>query len=85
MFCEFLIDRHGLIGVSNGDTWKHVRKYIGKPRPATKSCSICYEDQCTSMLTCSKCFVDVCVICTTTILENNQGEIPCAFCRNVVG
>ena len=37
------------------------------------------------IITCSKCFIDVCVVCITTILEKNEGEIPCPFCRNVVG
>ncbi len=84
-FCIYLIDRHALISVNVGDTWKHVKKYIDKPRPATKSCSICFEHQCKRMISCSKCFADVCVICTTTILEKNQGQIPCPFCRTVVG
>ena len=84
-FCIYLIDRHALISVNNGDTWKHVKKYIDKPRPATKSCSICFEDQFNRMISCSKCFADTCVLCTTTILEKNCGQIPCPFCRNVVG
>ena len=37
------------------------------------------------MVTCNKCFVGICVICLIRILENNHGQIPCAFCRNVVG
>ena len=85
MFCIYLITRGALISVNNGDTWKHVKKYIDKPRPNTNTCSIGYEPQCMQITTCSKCFVDVCVLCITTILEKNHGQIPCAFCRNVVG
>ena len=85
MFCIYLIARKALISVSHGDTWKHVKRYVDKPRPNTKTCSICYEPQCKHIITCSKCCVDVCVVCITTSLEKNQGQIPCACCRNVVG
>ena len=85
MFCIYLNTRGALISVNNGDTWKHVKKYIDKPRPTTNTCSIWYGPQCKHIITCSKCFVDVCVLCITTILETNEGLIPCAFCRNVVG
>ncbi len=60
MFCICLIDRHALISVNNGDTWKHVKRYIDKPRPAAKSCSICYGNQNKRLISCSKCFVAVC-------------------------
>ena len=85
MFCIYLIDRHALISVNNGDTWKHVKRYIDKPRPDINNCSICFENQCVRMISRSKCFVAVCVTCTTNILENNEGQIVCAFCRAVVG
>ena len=85
MFCIYLMTRGALISVNNGDTWKHVKKYIDKPRPNINTCSICYEAQCKHIITCCKCFVDICVLCITTILEKSMGEIPCPFCRNVVG
>jgi len=50
-----------------------------------KPCSICFEPQCKHIITCSKCVVDGCVVCITTSLQNNQGQIPCPFCRHVVG
>ena len=84
MFCKYLITRGALISIKHGDTWKHVNMYIDKPRPIINTCSICYEPQCMHIITCSKCCIDVCVTCITTILEKNEGLIVCAFCRNVV-
>ncbi len=44
-FCICLIYRHALISVTNGEIWKHVKKYIDKPRPDKQSCADCYEPQ----------------------------------------
>ncbi len=85
MFCICLIDRHALISVNNSDNWKHIKKYIDKPRDKSNNCSICYETQRCNIITCNKCVADVCIYCTIEILERNQGAVPCPFCRHVVG
>jgi hypothetical protein len=85
VFSFFLPSRHAMISICVGDTWKHIRKYIDKPRLNFDTCSICLLPQTENLITCNRCHADACVNCHIQILRKNKGKIVCAFCRNVVG
>ena len=81
------VDRHRVMVLQFGDTWRRVLKYIaqdGSYNP-DKFCPVCMEQHRGIILTCHECHKGVCVECNIKMFVDNEGLMICVHCRNTIG